>query len=57
MQSIRLKNGSGLFFGGQSKISIFSGERLVRFINVNADVFESLARMSMPYGGNVSARA
>lgn len=56
MQSIRVKNQGGIFNTSQPKVRIFSEERLVRFINQNADVFQSLARMSAPYGDNIAAR-
>ncbi len=56
MQSIRAKNQGGIFSTSQPKIRIFSKERLVQFVALNADVFQSLARMSSPYGERVSAR-
>lgn len=56
MQSIRVKNQGGVFSTDQPQIRIFSKERLVQFVALNADVFQSLARISSPYGGTVSAR-
>jgi hypothetical protein len=56
MESIRVKNQGGIFSASQPKIRIFSKERFVQFVELNADVFQSLARMSTPYGGNLSAR-
>lgn len=56
MQSVRIKNQGGVFTESQPKISIFSKERVVRFVELNADVFQSLARISAPYGGNVLGR-
>lgn len=56
MQSIRVKNQGGVFSTNQPRIRIFSKERLVQFVALNADVFQSLARMSAPYGENVVGR-
>lgn len=56
MQPIRVENQGGIFSSSQPKIRIFSKERLIQFVELNTDVFQSLARTSAPYGGNVLAR-
>lgn len=56
MKFIQSNNEGGIFSMNQPKIRIFSKERLIQFVNLNADVFQSLARMSAPYGGSILAR-